>query len=151
MQVAHVFQENEAYCGPAVVQMVLASFGITKTQQEIATELETDMVEGTSAKELEAFFVKQGLKVERKNDATWSDLEAALTKGLVIAGYIEQDGDPHYGVVREVGEESVVLADPWRGDNFTLSKQEFLERWVDKETGKYGNHMLLTVLLPQEK
>lgn len=145
MENDHVFQENEAYCGPAVVQMVLQRFGVTASQQEIAKELETDMVVGTSAKELEAFFVRRHFGVERKNDATWEDVFAGLTKGTVIIGYIEQGSDPHYALVSRVEGDTIVLKDPWHGDNFVLSKEEFVARWVDNEVARYGNRMLLTV------
>jgi ABC-type bacteriocin/lantibiotic exporter with double-glycine peptidase domain len=145
MNVAHVFQENDAYCGPAVAQMVLRRFGVELTQTRIAKELETDMVVGTSAKELKKFFEKHGLKAERKNDAEWSELTAALEQGVVIVGYIEQGGDPHYALVRAVSDREITLIDPTHGDNFILAKDEFLRLWVDNEAAQYGNRMFLVV------
>src|SRR3989344_5023288 len=142
MEVVHRFQENDHYCGPAVVQMVLKRFGTELTQQEIAKELEIDMVVGTSAKELEKFFKQRGFVVDRKNNAEWGDLAVSLAKGTVIVGYVEREGDPHYALVRSVSEDTIIIADPWHGDNYSLSKTEFEERWKDNEVGQYGERML---------
>ena len=40
-------QENGHYCGPAVLQMVLAYHGIYRSQTQLAQELNTSMVTGT--------------------------------------------------------------------------------------------------------
>lgn len=141
----HVFQENEAYCGPAVVQLVLRRFGVELAQRDIAKELETDMVVGTSASELQKFFEKRGLAVERKNNATWEELQTAPARGVAIVGYIEPEGDPHYAVVKSADHQAITLADPWHGDDFVLPKEEFLKRWVDNEPAQYGTAMLMLV------
>ena len=145
MEVKHIFQENDFYCGPAVVQMVLARFGVEVAQKDIAKELETDLVVGTSARELQKFFEKRGFVVEQKNDATWEDVAAGLTKGAVIIGYIEQEGDPHYALVSRVEGDTIVLKDPTHGDNLGLTKEEFLQRWTDDAAQQYGHRALLTV------
>ncbi len=143
----HVFQEHEAYCGPAVAQMVLMRFGAAAAQQDIAKELETDFIVGTSAGELQKFFERRGFSVVRKNDAAWEDIEAQLSLGVVIVGYIEKlDEDPHYALVAALRSDTIVLRDPLHGDNFTLPKKEFLERWKDDAARQYGNRMLLVVM-----
>ncbi len=141
-----MFQENDHYCGPAVVQMVLKSFGIEAAQTEIAKELETDMVVGTSAAELQKFFEKRGFVVERKNNAKWENIAEASKRGAAIIGYIEPEGDPHYALVRSVDEGGIVLRDPTHGDNFILEKSNFLERWRDNEANQYGERMLTVVI-----
>ncbi|OGC84950.1 hypothetical protein A3F55_02950 [Candidatus Adlerbacteria bacterium RIFCSPHIGHO2_12_FULL_53_18] len=128
--------------------MVLKRFGTELTQQEIAKELEIDMVVGTSAKELEKFFKQRGFVIDRKNNAEWGDLAEALGRGVVIVGYLEREGDPHYALVRTVGEAEIVLIDPWHGDNLEIPKVEFEERWKDNEIGQYGERMLMTVATP---
>jgi len=148
MEGNHVYQEHETYCGPAVAQMVLARFGVEAAQKDIAKELETDIVVGTSAKELEKFFKQRGFVVDRKNNAEWNDLADALGRGAVIVGYLEREGDPHYALVRTVGEAEIVLTDPWHGDNYVLPRKEFGKRWKDNEVGQYGERMLMTVATP---
>ena|SRR3989344_1241726 len=128
--------------------MVLARFGVEAAQKDIAKELETDIVVGTSAKELEKFFKQRGFVVDRKNNAEWNDLADALGRGAVIVGYLEREGDPHYALVRTVGEAEIVLTDPWHGDNYVLPRKEFGKRWKDNEVGQYGERMLMTVATP---
>src|SRR3989344_4606399 len=128
--------------------MVLARFGVEAAQKDIAKELETDIVVGTSAKELEKFFKQRGFVVDRKNNAEWGDLAGALGRGAVIVGYLEREGDPHYAMVRTVGEAEVVLTDPWHGDNFKIGRDEFVARWMDDSVGQYGEQMLMIVASP---
>lgn len=141
----YVKQETEYYCGPAVAQMVLAHFGVSATQADIAKELNTDHVVGTSVKELQSFFSRREFIVSCKNNASWDDITKELTHGLVIVGFIEQGGDPHYALVTAVKEDAIVLNDPWHGEGFTLKKEEFLERWKDIEPAYYGEQMLMTI------
>ena len=141
----HVFQQNDYYCGPAVAAMVLKKFGIEATQESIAKELETGAAVGTSARELQDFFVKRGFIVASKNDAEWEDIIKALKIGAVIVGYIEPTGDPHYALIKDVEERKIILSDPYHGDNFVLDKEEFLKCWHDNEHNQYGTQMFMSV------
>lgn len=47
-----VTQENAYYCGPAVLQSLLAYHGITASQEELANELKTHPVTGTEYEDL---------------------------------------------------------------------------------------------------
>lgn len=138
-------QETDYYCGPAVAQMILAHFGITAAQTDIAKELETDHSIGTSAKELQAFFTRRDFTVSYKNSAHWEDIGEELARGSVVVGYIEQGGDPHYALVTAITANAIVLNDPWHGETFTLNKEEFLGRWRDIEPAYYGEQMLMTI------
>jgi len=146
----HVFQEHEAYCGPAVAQMVLKRFGTELTQQEIAKELETDMVVGTSARELVSFFERRGFQVSRKNGAQWKDVEQALaTSPVVIVEYLELEEDiAHYTLVSTLREDAIVLNDPLFGAEYVLPKEIFLKRWLDDADKLCGDQLLLTVASP---
>jgi len=123
-----VMQTTNYTCGPAALATVLNNMGINATEQELANLAGTD-----------------------ENGTTMYGLaEAAKTKGLNAVGmklsvddlkpnnivFITVDGGPHYSVVREVTENSVLLADPSLG-NIEISKEKFSEVYS-------GNALVIT-------
>jgi ABC-type bacteriocin/lantibiotic exporter with double-glycine peptidase domain len=138
-------QETDYYCGPAVVQMALASIGIIFTQAALAEELKTTPEVGTTADAIAALLRQHGLEVKRSNGAAIADIAAALSEGqLAIVGYVAQD-EPHYALVSSLGDGAIVLQDPYFGEAHTLPLEEFQQRWRDNEAGMYGDRLLITV------
>ncbi len=125
--------------------MVLAHIGIIFTQQQLAAEMGTTPEVGTTADAIVALLQLHGLTATRHNNATLADVRLALASGFALVGYIEQDGDPHYALVKTITDTAIVLADPLLGDQYTLPLTEFTERWHDGGTGVYGNQLLITV------
>ncbi len=140
-------QETDFYCGPAVVQMVLAQLGIIFSHSHLAKELGTNPQTGTGADAIAQLLVMHGLSAERRNDASVDDIRHALAEGrLALVGYIEsQDGEPHYALVASVGENDITLKDPLFGDRYVLPLAEFEERWRDNTDLMYGNRMMIAV------
>ncbi len=151
MNSSYVRQETEYFCAPAVAQMVLTHFGERAAQSEIAAELKTSDLTGTRVEALQAFFSRRGLTASYKNHAEWNEIRDALGKGLVIVGYIEKGGDPHYALVTSVTTSTVVLNDPWHGEGYRVDKKDFIERWKDIEPPGYGDQMLMMVQKKEKK
>ena len=142
-------QETEYYCGPAVVQMLLAHVGIIFTQAELAKELGTLPSVGTNADAIVALLTHHGMHVTRRNGATIADIRDALAaKELVLVGYIEADENvPHYVLVTAVTDDSIVFTDPdgTYGPNHSIPLTLFEERWRDDQANMYGDRLLITV------
>lgn len=73
-------QENDWFCGPAVLQSVLAYYGINKSQKEIATESNATKKYGSFLSDMVLFARKSGLKTNlilfdtEIIDPTWTKL-----------------------------------------------------------------------------
>lgn len=139
-------QETDYYCGPAVVQMLLGHVGIIFTQEQLAKELGTIPLVGTTADAIVALLTLHGMTAKRHNNASVADIRTTLHSGdFAIIGYIEEGGDPHYALATAVSDTTITLSDPWFGENHTLPLAEFEERWRDNEASMYGNRLLITV------
>lgn len=144
--VPYVKQNTDFYCGPAIVQMVLARVGIIFTQEQLALEMGTTSERGTAAESIVDTLELHGLNALRANGATLDDISAALRQGkLALVGYVEPAGDPHYALVTAVTDTAVTLSDPLFGQNHTMTKDEFTERWYDIEPHVYGDRLLITI------
>lgn len=138
-------QETDYYCGPAVVQMLLARIGIIFTQAQLAEEMQTLPEVGTTASAIVALLGKHGLSAERRNGAALADIAHALDAGqLAIVGYIAED-EPHYALVSALTDSHIVLQDPYFGEKHRLPLAEFEARWRDDATGMYGERLLISV------
>ena len=143
-------QETDFYCGPAIVQMALATQGTDISQNELAASMGTSE-HGTPLTEIERVLALHGFVTIRKNNAAWEDIDDALQKGMmVIIGYVEPEEEvAHYSFVASTNDEAIYFVDPLFGPDFTMSREEFEKRWRDDEDGAYGERMMLVVSIPK--
>jgi ABC-type bacteriocin/lantibiotic exporter with double-glycine peptidase domain len=131
MNVPFFKQENDWFCGPAVVQSVLGAFGVKLTQKQIATELGTSPWGGTDRADMGRPLRRHGLKAKSYTLGKLSEVRRFLNQGFaVVVNYIEPDEDIcHFAVITRVTDKDVYLVDPWNGPNFRLAADEFVKRW----------------------
>jgi hypothetical protein len=146
-------QENEEfYCGPAIVQMLLAARGFERSQSELAQILGTDKT-GTEAAKIEDFLISNAFSVVRKNAASLEDIETALASGAeVVVGYIETTDHKfaHYGLVADITKDDITLIDPLLDPHLKLTRVDFESRWHDDADNKYGERMMMAVSFPKD-
>lgn len=126
-----VRQSNEYFCGPAALSMVLAEFGMKKTQKELARVCGTTRF-GTHAKDLAACARRFGLHAFVKDDAALADLRHWVKKKkvpVIVAWFFIDEG--HYSVVTHIDTTHIVLQDPSTGRKRTMSAKTFLGIWFD--------------------
>jgi hypothetical protein len=123
--------------------MVLAFFGIRKTQRELARLAKTDKEfgrahgaeTGTSILNIVATLRAFGLKVEADNHRTLIDIKRALRQNKVpIVCFTERKLDwGHYAIVIGFRGIYIELLDPAepRGDGGPMTITEFRHRWND--------------------
>ena len=135
-------QETEYSCAPACLKMVLESFGEVYTEQELRElcDCTYDSVVLLGGADPHPFKVKAaaqrlGFVNTRIANPSFSELKGELERGLYPIVYVKAQlapGKPlqkHAVVVVEVGENSVEIRDPWRGE-LVLSEAAFLTEWV---------------------
>ncbi len=151
-----VSQENQAYCGPAVLVMLASFLGIQVSQKDLVT-----------ASGLEKLIFSHGMKLSElekacrelmpqlvfwyKREATLSELEKLVNQAKYPIGvewqgtfdthnpndrFEDEDEDPgHYSVVTGISQKEnwITLADPYfnRGVDKQFTVLEFKRRWWD--------------------
>lgn len=140
-------------CGPASLKIVLDYYGINKSEQELAQLMgKTD--EGTDEHGFCVAAESLGLNIEIQNEASLSDIEQWLDKGVPVivdwftrgrADYSDSEiADGHYSVVAGLDENNIYLQDPEIGTLRTMKKDNFVRVWFDF-LGNYISHDSLII------
>jgi hypothetical protein len=131
-----VMQTTNYTCGPASLATVLSNFGFNATEMEIAALAGTDE-NGTTMYGLLQAARSKGL------NATGMKISSNYLKSNNIV-YMTVNGGAHYSVIREINNETVLLADPSLG-NINITREEFEKEYngyamvVDEpKTGSMG-------------
>lgn len=150
------FQEtlNAGMCGPASLKIVLAYYGVEKTEQELSKMSGTKKDVGIDDHGLKKAATQLGFKVKIKNMSTFKDIERWLDKKVPVivnwftrgrADYIDSDvADGHYSVVAGLDDNYIYLQDPEIGSIRRLKKDDFMTVWFDF-SGKYIKPDELTI------
>jgi hypothetical protein len=133
----HRFQEKAGWCGPAVVQTVLLSAGITKTQKEIAKDIYQKWW-GTGQNIMLAYLSQFFRLVNFRINAKISDIAYHLKKGhIVVVNWWDDldagDPDGHYTIVANYSGKSLTMVDSStsRDGVWKMKAKEFKDRWYD--------------------
>lgn len=133
-------QEKPGWCGPAVIQMVLARVGIKKSQGEIAKDVYKKWW-GTPQQIILAYLSRFFKIVNYKQNATFKDVSFHLKKGnIVILNWwddldSESAGGGHYSIAASYDHKlkALTLVDPSndRPGIWTIADMEFNKKWYD--------------------
>ena len=137
------FQETlgGGYCGPASLKMVLAYWGLEKSEEEIAVRCKRDPRLGTDDASLKAAAESYGLMVNVEDEASFDAIQRWLEQGVPVivnwftrgrTDYGDSDvPDGHYAVVVGLDPSTIYLQDPETGGLRTVSRDDFLRVWFD--------------------
>lgn len=137
------FQEtlNSGMCGPASLKIILAYYGVEKTEHELVKLCGTKNDLGTNAYGLKKAAEQLGFKVKIKNRSTFKDIERWLDKKVPVIvnwftrgrmDYTNSDvADGHYSVVAGLDNNHIYLQDPETGSMRKLDKESFMTVWFD--------------------
>ena len=134
------FEQKNAYsCGPAVLKMVLAYFGIQAEQDALVHLVTTSPQLGTPQERMARVAREYGFGYLIKQGATLEDISLYLHEKLpVIVNFIEPDGNEgHYGLVVGKHGGNLFIHDPWNGPNFKMNADDFLRRWRSEHGGRW--------------
>ena len=142
------FQEtlNAGMCGPATMKMVLAYYGIEKSEKELARLMRHSEELGTTTEDAVRVAKQFGFEVKIKRNTSFADLEKWLDKKVpVIVDWFtrcrrdygdSEISDGHYSVVAGLDDEYIYLQDPEIGKIRKLKRDDFKKVWFDFR-GKY--------------
>ncbi len=145
ISVAYLTQETSYYCGPATVQMALGHLlDAFPTQDELATEVETDAKAGvTHTNQMRKAFDNRGFTQVYENKLNLDELKVANSKGYLIIILIYFDNTheyQHYVLVIGYDTNAVLVHDPWpvssrqpqgrtSGANVSISNELLSDLW----------------------
>ncbi|HZX12518.1 MAG TPA: cysteine peptidase family C39 domain-containing protein [Candidatus Nanoarchaeia archaeon] len=126
------YKQQEAYCGPASLKMVLDYYGIRKTEEELAKLCKTTKKGGTSAKDILRVANHFDLTGFIKDHATLNDLKKYVVQKRipVIVNWFSTD-EGHYSPVIHIDEKTICLQDPELGKIRAMSLTTFKRVWFD--------------------
>lgn len=111
-------QESWFTCGPACLRMVLAFFGIVRTEAEVVKECDTTEL-GTTTVKLSTGAYKFGLKSSSLKNASIDDIKNELRKGRPVIVLIDPSylyggisGFGHFIVIVGFSDEEIIYHDP---------------------------------------
>lgn len=137
------FQEtlNAGMCGPASLKMVLAYYGVEKTESELAQLCNTDPDLGTTDEGIKKAAEQLGFTAEIHNNSSFDDIQMWLDKNVPMivnwftrgrTDYDESEvPDGHLSVVVGLDDENIYLQDPEIGKLRTLDRDDFMRAWFD--------------------
>lgn len=139
LDVPYFHQQTKYSCGPASIRMILASFGIKKTERQISKRVLVTKKYGTSRKNVLRLLSSFGIRYHVMSSASLKEVESHLRLGhLVVINYLDLPPDPedHYALIVGLTARNVILNDPFWGKKYAIEKKFFLSRWKNKKLKK---------------
>lgn len=126
-----VRQRTDYFCGQASLEMIFKYHNKNKTQEDLAKIMNTREKIGTKNSSMIDAVKSFGFHFCAKENSLINEIDIFLKNNIpVIVNYIEpSDEISHYAVAVGLNKKEIILNDPWNGNNFKLSKKEFLRRW----------------------
>lgn len=136
----HYVRQEDGWCGPAVLKMVLSAVGIDKSQQEIVADTNISWW-GVDTSIMIAYLSRFFSQLNFKINASITDIESHLNQGhIVIVDWwddlTDDPADPpdgHYSIVDSINREqgTVKLIDPSHRGIWDMKLTDFENRWYD--------------------
>ncbi len=135
LDVPYAKQDTEYSCGAASVQMLLAYYGIRTSEAHLMRDLQTDTRYGTHHQAIIELLTNNGLYCYVHVDGSLDEVRSFIDRALpVLVHYIEMDGNEHhYSVAVGYDHTHLTLNDPWNGEAYKITFEEFLTRWRDEQ------------------
>lgn len=91
--------------------------------------------EDTYPDELIRVLKEEGLQVYTKNESSLEEVEGFLKKELPVLVYFIEPSENvgHYAIIIGLSDTHVYLNDPWNGEGFSLTREDFSTRWHNEK------------------
>ncbi len=166
-----VAQRFDFDCGWGAVCTILLMIGreeLLKT--DLYSRLEVNPVDGTKSQNIKKFFEEEKIPYLEIWRANLEDVGAILdNNGVILVSYQSEGTEEelknlecgHYSLIFDIDEEFVWMIDPSWDEEYIpglgkgvvkMSREEFLEKWVDKGAGgEIFDRWMMAVRLPELK
>jgi len=126
-----IHEQEDGWCGPASMQMVLAYYGLKKPQAELAELMRATSDDGCDPPDFVRTAEQLGFAAEFKTGYTLQGLEELVKENVPpIVGWHSPTGGDHYSVVTAFEGDLMFYADPQFGATRAISKYFFEKVWI---------------------
>lgn len=130
-----VRQRDDYDCGPAVLQSILAYYGVVYEYESLAKRLKVCKRQGTATKAIVRVARSAGLRVAVRERFTLDLLRQSLDRCRPVVVAMSAYGDGHWAAAVGYDRQRIYLQDPIRGEHLAyLNVEEFMTRWTDRDT-----------------
>lgn len=123
-------QMQDSWCAPAALKEMLEPWEIVVEQEHLARLLKTTKA-GTDTKMVKKVLSMFGLNYRSHVQGTYRMIDRALDQlKPVLIAYREPDTEePHYAVVTKLTSKTILMQDPWMGEDWRMRRADFTPRW----------------------
>lgn len=128
-------RQSHGFCGPATLKMVLAYYGVDRSERALARLAGATREFGVDAPGLMRAARALGFRARVRDHATFSDIRRYVIdrKMPVIVDWFSAD-EGHYSVVVHVDRRHIYLQDPELGRVRKMRRGDFRRIWFDFST-----------------
>lgn len=133
INVPHFLQSDDSLCGPACLRMVLAFWGIKKSEKELAVACNHTYEKGCQGEDMVRAAKQFGFDATIKNGADIKELKSLIDLGIpvIVDWFCGDIPEGHSSVVVGVDEYYVYILDPWIEDMRLVPINDFIRCWFD--------------------
>jgi ABC-type bacteriocin/lantibiotic exporter with double-glycine peptidase domain len=133
LSVPYYRQQTDYWCGPAIAQMILASFGIRERQVILAQKARTSASKGTGRAALLNVFRSYGLVAPSRRYATLKDIARVLAGGTpIVVNYVD-GGQGHFSLITGIDERHITFNGPYHGKGYRMLRKQFMHLWEKRD------------------
>ncbi|MDP1696167.1 MAG: cysteine peptidase family C39 domain-containing protein [archaeon] len=147
MSITYHKQETNFTCSAACMRMILASFGIKKSEKSLAKLLKTNRIRGALHKDFPTVLENYKLNYIVKRNASFDDIKQLHKEEYkIILSYYAFNGKiPHSAILKNINSRFIYLIDPWFGPNHKYSLKKFKKLWVSDKRFEKEKRWLMAV------
>jgi len=146
MRVPYFKQETGYTCGAASMRMALATFGIRKSEKQIARLMRTNRKHGTCSASFPRLAEKYRASFVVKRNGTIDDLKKYLKEGYVVVVsffffeyFVGKKLVYHFAVLKGISKGNIFLLDPELGPDHKLPIHLFVRCWKSNPVSEKGD------------
>lgn len=118
-------------CGPACLKMIFRYYGTQAAESQIAKVAKSTWFLGTSIAGMKTAAGHYGFTLRAKDNASFSDIQKLLKRGIPPIADWWSETDGHYSVVVGLDAKNIYLQDPELGKVRTMDRRTFYRCWFD--------------------
>ena len=124
-------RQKPSLCGPSCLKMIFRYYGTHATEAQVARVAKSTWFLGTSIEGMKKAANHYGFTLRTKDNASFSDIQKLLKKGIPPIADWWSETDGHYSVVVGLDAKNIYLQDPELGKIRTMDRRTFYRCWFD--------------------